>query len=162
MRISDWSSDVCSADLGSITGAPKLSAMEIIHEVEHCTRGPYCGSIGEFAKTGAGHEDGGRGGWRSRFNVAIRTLRLTPETSASEGSAVFGVGSGIVADSVVEDEWAECLLKARFVDRAILTAQNPRLSAATISCRYRSIRSSSAMHPTLPSALNCGSFRLRH
>src|SRR3546814_7426288 len=70
---------------GSITGAPKLSAMEIIHEVEHWTRGPYCGSIGEFAKTGAGHEDGGRGGWRSRFNVAIRTLRLTPETSASEG-----------------------------------------------------------------------------
>src|SRR3546814_5761249 len=64
---------------GSITGAPKLSAMEIIHEVEHWTRGPYCGSIGEFAKTGAGHEDGGRGGWRSRFNVAIRTLRLTPE-----------------------------------------------------------------------------------
>src|SRR3546814_4086393 len=62
---------------GSITGAPKLSAMEIIHEVEHWTRGPYCGSIGEFAKTGAGHEDGGRGGWRSRFNVAIRTLRLT-------------------------------------------------------------------------------------
>src|SRR3546814_3861497 len=69
---------------GSITGAPKLSAMEIIHEVEHWTRGPYCGSIGEFAKTGAGHEDGGRGGWRSRFNVAIRTLRLTPETR-SEG-----------------------------------------------------------------------------
>src|SRR3546814_4249862 len=103
---------------GSITGAPKLSAMEIIHEVEHWTRGPYCGSIGEFAKTGAGHEDGGRGGWRSRFNVAIRTLRLTPETSASEGSAVFGVGSGIVADSVVEDEWEECLLKARFVDRS--------------------------------------------
>src|SRR3546814_3009648 len=75
----------------------------------------------------------GRGGWRSRFNVAIRTLRLTPETSASEGSAVFGVGSGIVADSVVEDEWEECLLKARFVDRAILNAQNSRLSAATIS-----------------------------
>src|SRR3546814_7664830 len=76
---------------GSITGAPKLSAMEIIHEVEHWTRGPYCGSIGEFAKTGAGHEDGGRGGWRSRFNVAIRTLRLTPETSASEGSGDLGV-----------------------------------------------------------------------
>src|SRR3546814_8024517 len=94
MRISDWSSDVCSSDL---------------------------------------HEDGGRGGWRSRFNVAIRTLRLTPETSASEGSAVFGVGSGIVADSVVEDEWEECLLKARFVDRAILNAQNSRLSSATIS-----------------------------
>src|SRR3546814_11636971 len=46
---------------GSITGDPKLSAMEIIHEVEHWTRGPYCGSIEEFEKTGAGNEDGGRG-----------------------------------------------------------------------------------------------------
>src|SRR3546814_17651733 len=89
---------------GSITCAPKLSAMEIIHEVEHWTSGPYCGSIGEFAKTGAGHEDGGRGGWRSRFNVAIRTLRLTPATSASEGYAVFGFCSGSVADSVAEDD----------------------------------------------------------
>src|SRR3546814_13839918 len=86
---------------GSITGAPKLSAMEIIHEVEHWTRGPYCGYIGELAKTGSGHDDGGRAGWRSRLNVATRTLRLTPETWASEASDVCGVGSGIVVDSAV-------------------------------------------------------------
>src|SRR3546814_18479452 len=108
MRISDWSSDVCSSDL-----------------------------IGEFAKTGAGHEGGGRGGWRSRFNVAIRTLRLTPETSAREGTAVFGVGSGIVAASVVEDEWADCLLKAGFVDRAIFNAHNSQIGVASRRERVR-------------------------
>src|SRR3546814_15451117 len=82
---------------GSITGAPKLSAMEIIPEVEHSTRGPYCGSIGEFAKTGAGHEAGGRGGWRPRFKIEIQTQCLKRETYESEDSDVYGVGTIIYA-----------------------------------------------------------------
>ena len=83
---------------GSITGAPKLRAMEIIDAVEGWRRGPYCGAIGQM---------GAQGGC---FNVAIRTLRLTPD-----GRATFGVGSGVVADSDGEDEWRECLSKARFL-----------------------------------------------
>lgn len=83
---------------GSITGAPKLRAMEIIDAVEGWRRGPYCGAIGQMDAQGG------------CFNVAIRTLRLTPD-----GRAIFGVGSGVVADSDGEDEWRECLSKARFL-----------------------------------------------
>ncbi|ATE63621.1 aminodeoxychorismate synthase component I [Rhizorhabdus dicambivorans] len=94
---------------GSITGAPKLRAMEIIREIEHRGRGPYCGAIGAIhGATGADEA------WQCRFNVAIRTLRLRPG-----GQAEYGVGSGIVADSVLEEEWAECLLKSAFIDRAV-------------------------------------------
>jgi para-aminobenzoate synthetase/4-amino-4-deoxychorismate lyase len=84
---------------GSITGAPKLRAMEIIAELEPHPRGLYCGSLGWI----------GPGAATARFNVAIRTLQ------AAGGTARLGLGSGIVADSVPEAEWAECLLKARFL-----------------------------------------------
>jgi para-aminobenzoate synthetase component I len=84
---------------GSITGAPKLSAMQILHELEAAPRDIYCGSIGWIAPDG-----------QSRFNVAIRTLTLFPD-----GEAVFNVGGGVVFDSNAEEEYAECLLKARFV-----------------------------------------------
>jgi para-aminobenzoate synthetase component I len=84
---------------GSITGAPKLSAMQILHELEAKPRDIYCGSIGWIAPDG-----------QSRFNVAIRTLTLFPD-----GEAVFNVGGGVVFDSNAEEEYAECLLKARFV-----------------------------------------------
>ncbi|MAF29420.1 MAG: aminodeoxychorismate synthase, component I [Croceicoccus sp.] len=87
---------------GSITGAPKLRAMEIIEAIEGWRRGPYCGAIGQMDADEA------------CFNVAIRTLRLTPD-----GRATFGVGSGVVADSEGEDEWRECLSKARFLSRII-------------------------------------------
>lgn len=103
---------------GSITGAPKVRAMEIIHEVETWRRGPYCGAIGAFAGPAA-DRDGEDSGWDARFNVAIRTLRLTPGGNGQSGEAIFGVGSGIVADSVLEEEWEECLLKARFVERGL-------------------------------------------
>lgn len=100
---------------GSITGAPKLRAMEIIHEVEHWSRGPYCGSIGEMhGSIAAANETASP--WYCRFNVAIRTLRLQ---TGGEGVALYGVGSGIVADSILEDEWDECLLKAKFLHRAL-------------------------------------------
>jgi para-aminobenzoate synthetase component I len=83
---------------GSITGAPKIRAMEIIHELEAGPRGAYCGAIGWFAPDGA-----------ARFNVAIRTLTLY-----SDHEVEFGVGGGIVADSTPEGEYEEALWKARF------------------------------------------------
>ncbi len=88
---------------GSITGAPKIRAMELIDEVERDPRGPYCGAIGRI-------DPGGD----AAFNVAIRTLRLTPGEN-QRGRAVLGVGSAIVADSEVLTEWRECLIKGGFV-----------------------------------------------
>jgi para-aminobenzoate synthetase component I len=83
---------------GSITGAPKLRAMEILHALEDGPRDAYCGAIGMIAPSGA-----------MRFSVAIRTITLF-----DDGRAVFNVGGGIVFDSTAESEYEECLLKARF------------------------------------------------
>ncbi|MDE2412583.1 MAG: aminodeoxychorismate synthase component I [Sphingomonadales bacterium] len=88
---------------GSITGAPKIRAMELINANERDARGPYCGAIGRIDPTG-----------ETAFNVAIRTLRLTPEENG-RGRAVLGVGSAIVADSESLPEWRECLVKGGFV-----------------------------------------------
>jgi para-aminobenzoate synthetase/4-amino-4-deoxychorismate lyase len=82
---------------GSVTGAPKIRAMEIIRELEPEPRGIYCGAIGCFAPDGT-----------ATFNVSIRTLTIT----GNEG--VLGIGSGVVADSRAEDEYDECLLKAQY------------------------------------------------
>ncbi len=83
---------------GSITGAPKIRAMEIIDELEHESRGVYCGSIGYFAPGGD-----------CLLNVAIRTVVQRGNNCA------MGVGSGIVWDSEPENELAETLLKGRFL-----------------------------------------------
>jgi para-aminobenzoate synthetase component 1 len=83
---------------GSITGAPKMRAMEILHDLETGPRDAYCGAIGMIAPSGA-----------MRFSVAIRTITLF-----GDGRAVFNVGGGIVFDSTAEAEYEECLLKARF------------------------------------------------
>ncbi|WP_145631936.1 MULTISPECIES: aminodeoxychorismate synthase component I [Rhizobium] len=83
---------------GSITGAPKMRAMEILHELEDGPRDAYCGAIGMISPGGA-----------MRFSVAIRTITLF-----EDGRAVFNVGGGIVFDSTAEAEYEECLLKARF------------------------------------------------
>ena len=91
---------------GSITGAPKVRAMELIGQVERDARGPYCGAIGRIDARGD-----------AAFNVAIRTLRLT-EIENGQGTAVLGVGSAIVADSDALPEWRESLLKADFARRA--------------------------------------------
>ena len=85
---------------GSVTGAPKIRAMEIIASLEGEKRGPYTGSIGRLAPDG-----------EAEFNVAIRTLVLRD----GETLARLGLGSGIVADSVAADEWLECLAKGEFV-----------------------------------------------
>jgi para-aminobenzoate synthetase/4-amino-4-deoxychorismate lyase len=91
---------------GSITGAPKIRAMELIDQVERDARGPYCGAIGRI-----GPDDD------AAFNVAIRTIRLTPGEN-DKHHAVLGVGGAIVADSDGMGEWRECLIKAGFVREA--------------------------------------------
>ncbi|MGE0280312.1 MAG: aminodeoxychorismate synthase component I [Rhizobiaceae bacterium] len=83
---------------GSITGAPKIRAMEILRDLEHQPRDAYCGAIGWISPHGP-----------MRFNVAIRTITLF-----AGGEAVYNVGGGIVFDSTSESEYRECLLKARF------------------------------------------------
>ena len=92
----------------SITGAPKIRAMEIIRELESSARGVYCGAIGEL------WHDVASGLPQARLSVAIRTLELLPD-----GTGRCGVGSGIVADSRAREEYAECLLKARFLQAAM-------------------------------------------
>lgn len=83
---------------GSVTGAPKMWAMRILHELEAGPRDVYCGAIGWCDPSGP-----------MRFSVAIRTISLF-----NGGRAVFNVGGGIVFDSKAEAEYEECLLKARF------------------------------------------------
>ncbi|TIX48928.1 aminodeoxychorismate synthase component I [Alteraurantiacibacter aquimixticola] len=90
---------------GSITGAPKIRAMELIHEVEPDARGPYCGAIGRIGANGD-----------AAFNVAIRTVRLTPGEN-NRHKVVAGVGGAIVADSEGMSEWRECLVKGSFLRR---------------------------------------------
>lgn len=85
---------------GSVTGAPKIRAMEIIRETEAEARGIYCGAVG-FAAPGY-----------MSFNVAIRTLSLT------DAGGVLGIGGGIVWDSEADSEFAEARLKARFFTEA--------------------------------------------
>ena len=87
---------------GSITGTPKIRAMELIHQVERDARGPYCGAIGRIDGNGD-----------AAFNVAIRTIRLTPGENERHG-VVLGVGGAIVADSAGMAEWRECLVKGGF------------------------------------------------
>ena len=87
---------------GSITGAPKIRAMEIIDELEPHARGVYCGAIGYFGPNG-----------EAQFNIAIRT-------AVQQGSRLtFHAGGGIVADSEPEAEYEETLAKARGILNAI-------------------------------------------
>jgi len=88
---------------GSVTGAPKIRAMQIIHEVEGGPRGLYTGSIGHVAPNGD-----------FSFNVAIRTAVIS-----ADGTGEIGIGGGIVADSKEEAEYRECLLKLDFFRQAV-------------------------------------------
>lgn len=83
---------------GSVTGAPKIRAMQIIDELEPVARGVYCGAIGVWMP-----------GRRARFSVAIRTLTLDERARR----ATYAVGSGITWDSEASDEYAECLEKSK-------------------------------------------------
>lgn len=92
---------------GSITGAPKVRAMEIIRELESEPRGVYTGAIGTISPE-----------HKAVFNVAIRTLTIFPQ-----GQAEVGIGSGVVQDSVAADEYDECLLKMRFLTDPVIDFQ---------------------------------------
>ena len=85
---------------GSVTGAPKVRAMQLIHQLERRSRGIYTGAIGYFSPAG-----------EAVLNVAIRTLVL----HGAQGR--MGVGSGIVWDSVPQQEYEECRLKCEFLNR---------------------------------------------
>ena len=92
---------------GTVSGAPKIRAMEIIDELEPTRRGPYAGAIGYFSY--AGNMD---------TAITIRTMVV------KDGVAYVQAGAGIVADSVPESEYAETLNKARALMHAIDFAEN--------------------------------------
>ncbi len=99
---------------GSVTGAPKIRAMQIIDELETFDRGLYCGAIGMLS-------DCGHASW----NVAIRTATI------SGGRLVYPVGAGIVADSVASQEWEETLQKSEAFARVLAGASGSRARAAS-------------------------------
>ncbi|MGC6505902.1 MAG: aminodeoxychorismate synthase component I [Coraliomargaritaceae bacterium] len=87
---------------GSITGAPKIRAMQVIEELEPTRRGAYCGSIGYIGFNGD-----------AELNIAIRSLHLI------DGYLDYQVGGGIVWDSIPEDEFSETEHKARAIHETI-------------------------------------------
>lgn len=92
---------------GSVTGAPKIRAMQIIEELEPVRRGPYCGAIGYLSADG-----------HVEFNIAIRTMIV------KAGLVHIPVGGGIVADSNPADEYEETLVKARAMFTALGIGDN--------------------------------------
>ena len=91
---------------GTVSGAPKIRAMEIIAELEPDKRGPYAGAVGYFDFSG-----------NIDTAIAIRTIII------KDGTAYAQVGAGIVADSVPENEYRECLNKAQAMLTAISQAE---------------------------------------
>jgi para-aminobenzoate synthetase component 1 len=91
---------------GSVTGAPKIRAMQIIDELEPVRRGPYCGAIGCISDDGAVH-----------LSIAIRTMLLnaggTSDTGHARGTVDYSAGAGIVADSRPTAEFEETLHKTQ-------------------------------------------------
>jgi anthranilate synthase component 1 len=90
---------------GTVSGAPKVRAMEIIDELEPSQRGPYAGAVGYFSYNG-----------NADFAITIRTL------FADKNQAYIQAGAGIVADSVPEREWIETENKAKALMKAIQTS----------------------------------------
>tara|TARA_R110001583_G_scaffold49099_2_gene153786 strand:+ start:5424 stop:6728 length:1305 start_codon:yes stop_codon:yes gene_type:complete len=91
--------------MGSMTGAPKISAMKIMEELEETKRGLYAGAVGYF--TPKGNFD---------FNVIIRSILY----NASEKYVSYSVGGAITAKSIPEKEYEECLLKAKAMKQVLL------------------------------------------
>lgn len=125
---------------GSITGAPKIRAMEIIDQLEARQRGIYCGSIGRIDANGD-----------AAFNVAIRTFFLGADSEGAQEKLSIGLGSGIVADSKRDDEWQECLAKGRFaavqdtnVDLIETMAFDPANGIARLEAHLERMKASAA------------------
>jgi para-aminobenzoate synthetase component 1 len=98
---------------GSVTGAPKIRAMQIIDELEPVRRGPYCGAVGYFSDCG-----------RACLNIAIRTLALTGRRSPGcfdrlDGVLDYSAGGAVVADSDPRGEYRESLDKAAILSRVL-------------------------------------------
>jgi anthranilate synthase component 1 len=94
---------------GTVSGAPKVRAMEIIEELEAARRGPYAGTVGYFSYNG-----------NADFAITIRTL------FAQNGVGHIQAGAGIVADSVPEREWFETEQKAGALMKALQTCGEPK------------------------------------
>lgn len=110
---------------GSVTGAPKIRAMQIIEELEPVCRGPYCGAVGLWSACG-----------RMTLNVAIRTIALSGTRrdgcwSALEGTLDYGVGGGIVADSDPIAEYRETMDKAAILRQVLRTKRYETLRNTT-------------------------------
>jgi len=90
---------------GTVSGAPKVRAMEIINELEPSQRGPYAGAVGYFSYNG-----------NADFAITIRTL------FADKDQAYLQAGAGIVADSIPEREWSETENKAKALMKALETS----------------------------------------
>ena len=99
---------------GSITGAPKIRAMQIIDQLEPVRRGPYCGAIGVIDPAGD-----------TAFNVAIRTMSMTDTRAPGRVDVYeqalldYGAGGGIVADSIPDSEYQEMLDKTSVLRAAV-------------------------------------------
>jgi anthranilate synthase component 1 len=91
---------------GTVSGAPKIRAMQIIEELEPVKRGPYAGSVGYFSFSG-----------NMDTCITIRTLLI------KEGTVYVQAGAGIVADSVPESEYMETLHKAKGMMKAVEMAE---------------------------------------
>jgi para-aminobenzoate synthetase component 1 len=98
---------------GSITGAPKVRAMQIIDELEPVMRGPYTGAIGYI------HKD------TANFNITIRTM-LVETDAQGEGRVDYAVGGGVVADSTPTGEYHESLDKAAAMKSALAACRTPQ------------------------------------
>jgi para-aminobenzoate synthetase component 1 len=115
---------------GSVTGAPKIRAMQIIDELEPVRRGPYCGSIGFIDDHG-----------NMTLNVAIRTMALSGRRAPGrfdlfdEAVLDYGTGGGIVADSNPQREWEETEQKAAVLWAALELNRRPRVENVGIPVR---------------------------
>ncbi|MBW8465409.1 chorismate-binding protein [Acidovorax sp.] len=100
---------------GSVTGAPKVRAMQMIHALEGTPRGVYCGAVGVVRPAGPPDAQG-QHAVAATFNVPIRTVVLRPEGGTVH--ATCGIGSGITSGALADAEWSEWQHKRAFVERA--------------------------------------------
>ncbi|PJI96385.1 para-aminobenzoate synthetase/4-amino-4-deoxychorismate lyase [Acidovorax sp. 69] len=100
---------------GSVTGAPKVRAMQMIHALEGAPRGVYCGAVGVVRPAGLPDAQG-QHAVAATFNVPIRTVVLRPEGDTVR--ATCGIGSGITSGALADAEWSEWQHKRAFVERA--------------------------------------------